>query len=250
MKISTAVTFILPLIMPSVASAALFVDFTSTGDESTVNAGGLTFSSQDSGATGVSFDITVSAVIPGGGGANGGDIVRINGGLGSTVENTGTFLNNIATVPEVLRFTISNVTGLGAGETLQFASLWSQNTRSTSANQSGGYGGTFGNVAADSVTLTSDNASSVVINQSDTGDLGSIFLNGNDGNDTNTGNTFSHAGSSNLSFTNSFDVRLTDLTANNAVVIQGVELVVVPEPSTSLLVLGGLGTLLIRRRRA
>ncbi|MGJ8644810.1 MAG: PEP-CTERM sorting domain-containing protein [Luteolibacter sp.] len=248
MKLTSGSIFLLPFMMTSMASAALIVDFTTAGSAGTVNNDGFTFSSQDLGTTGVSFDITATAVIPGGGGANGGDIVRINGGLGSTVENTGSFLNVIGGVPEVLRFTISNVVGLGAGQTIQLRALLSQNLSSTLATQANGFGGTFGNQAADSVTLTSDNTSTVVINQSDLGDLGSVLLNGNDNNNGNTGNTFEHLGT--LAFTSSFDLRLTDLGANEAVVIQGFDFVVVPEPSTSFWALGGLSLVIVRRRRA
>ena len=246
MKLTTKSIFLLSLMVPSMASAAtLLVDFTTAGNSAAPT--GLTFSSQDIGGTGVSFDITASAVIPSGGGANNGDIVRLNEGLGSTVENVGEFLNIIGGTSEVLRFTISNVTGLLPHQSIQISDLLSQNVRGTSANQSGGYGGTFGNVATDSVTLTSDNTSSFVINQSDAGDLGSSLLNGDNGNTGNTGNTFEH-GAGNLTFTTSFDVALTG-PANDAIVIQGFDFVVVPEPSsTALLGLGGLALILRRRK--
>ena len=65
------------------------------------------------------------------------------GGLGSTVENNGPFVNVINGVPEVLRFTISNVQGLEAGQTLELANLLSQNCNSQEADQTGGYGGTY-----------------------------------------------------------------------------------------------------------
>ena len=234
----------------SASASSIIVDFTATGTNGTVNNGGLVFSSQDLGSTGVTFDITASAVIPVGNGANNGDIARINGGLGSTVANTGAFVNVIGGVPEVLRFTISNVVGLQAGQTLQLTNLLSQNSGSTSANQSGGLGGTFGNVAADSVTITLEGGDNFVINQSDAGDLGSVLLATNDNDDTDTGNTFAHgAGNLDVTTPDFFDVALTDLTENNAVVIQGFGFEVVPEPSsTALLGLGGLAMILRRRK--
>ena len=123
----------------SASAASVIVDFTSVGVSNNENTtGGFEFSSQDLESTGVSFDITVSAVIPDGGGANGGDVLRNNGGVGSTVENTGGFVNVINGVSEVLRFTISNVVGLQAGQTLQLANLLSQNSISTNDDQSGG----------------------------------------------------------------------------------------------------------------
>ena len=255
----TLTSILLPLALTSMASAALIVDFTAAGGNGNVNNGGFVFQSQDPSGTGVSFTITASAVIPAGGGANGGDIFRQNGGLGSTVENTGGFLNvfdangNAGSpanpgVSEVLQFTISNVMGLAPGQQLGLSSLLSQNANSTAADQSGGFGGAFGQQAVDSVTLTSDLGTSIVINQSDDGDQGAILLNSNNNNNGNTGNTFAHAGA--LDFNASFDLALTDLNANNAVTIQGFEFVVIPEPSTSFLALGSLGLLLIRKRRA
>ena len=248
MKIPSNSIFLLPFLIAPVASAALMVDFTSPGSGGGANNGPLIFLSTDPSGTGVSFDITASAVIPAGGGANNGDIARNNGGLGSTVENTGAFLNVIGGVSEVIEFSIGNVVGLGAGESLQLTTLLSQNLSSQNANQTAGFGGTFGNVAQDSLTFTSDNASSIVINQSDAGDTGAILLAGNNGNNTNTGNTFRHFGT--LDFASSFQVAQTDLTRNDAVLIQGFEFTVIPEPSTSLMVLGGFGLLLIRKRRA
>jgi hypothetical protein len=248
MKLFSASVLLLSLVAPPLASAALIVDFTSVGDANTVNTGGFVFSTQDPTGTGVSFTVTATAVIPGGGGANGGDITRLNGGLGSEVENTGAFLNVIGGVSEVLQFTISNVLGLQSFQTLQIKAVLSQNPNSQNANQSGGYGGTFGNDAADSITLTSDSSVASVVNQSDLGDLGSVLLNTNASNNSNTGNTYSHP-AGNLDFTTSFTLAQTNLTANDAVVIQGFEFAVVPEPSSSLMVLGGLGLLLIRKRR-
>lgn len=223
------------------SAVTLLVDFTTAGSSGNVNGGGFVFSSQDMGSTGVTFDVTVSAVNPGGG-ANGasGDIVRINGGLGSTVENSGTFLNVIGGTSEVLTFTISNVTGLGAGQSIQLTSLLSQDVN-------GSFGGTFGDVTQDSITLTSDNTSTLVVNQSGV-DQGSILLAGDDNNAGNTQNTFSHAVGT-FAFTNSFDLALTDLTRNDAIVIQGFDFVVVPEPSsTALLGLGSLALILRRRK--
>ena len=69
-----------------------------------------------------------------------------------------------------------------------------------------------------------------------------------------TGNTFEH-GAGDLGFTSSFSVALTDLTRNDAVLIQGFEFGVVPaaavpEPSSALLLgFGGIASLLRRRRR-
>ena len=249
MKLTSASIFLLPLMTTSMASAALIIDFSSTGPNGTLNNGGFVFSTQDPTGTGVSFDITASAIIPAGGGANSGDISRLNSGLGSTVENTGTFLNVIGGVAEELVFTVSNLTGLAPGQSLQVAAVLSQNANAINANQSGGFGGTFGNQAADSVTLTSDNMSTSVVNQSDDGDLGAILLNADNANATNTGNTFSHD-AGNLDFTDSFSVALTDLNANQAIVVQGFEFAVVPEPATSLMLLGGLSLLFVRKRRA
>ena len=79
------------------------------------NNGGFVFSVSGGAVT---FDITASAVILAGEGQNGGDIIRINAGLGSSVENTGDFINVINGVGEVLQFTVSNVVGLAPGESL------------------------------------------------------------------------------------------------------------------------------------
>ena len=243
----------------SVASADIIVDFTSTGanGENETIATSFTFSSQDPNNTGVSFDVVATAIIPAAGGANSaGNVTSINGGIGSTVENTGTFINIIGDVPEVLEFTITNVSGLGAGESLELVNLLSQNGGSTNADQGGGFGGTFGQLAVDSVTLTSDNGTISVVNQSDDGDLGVSLLNNDAGNAT-TGNTFAHS-ANNLGFTNSFTVELTD-DNTQAVVIQGFQFAVVdtvpdpnavPEPSSALAIFGLLGVGVCKRRRS
>ncbi|BDS08952.1 hypothetical protein NT6N_39920 [Oceaniferula spumae] len=228
----------------SMASAALFADFTAAGGSGGANSDGFVFSVSDGG---VSFDVTASAVIPVGGGANGGDIARINAGLGSTVENTGAFLNVINGTAEVLQFTVSNVSGLSAGESLVVRALLSQNPSSTNADQSGGFGGTFGNVAGDNALITSDDGPSIVVRDADGVDTGSVLLATDENNSNNTGNTFSFS-DGDLAFTDSFTIQINDA-ANNAFVVQGFEFAVVPEPSTSALVgLGGLALLLRRRR--
>ena len=199
--------------LASWASADIIVDFTTAGNSNTINTGGFVFATTDPSGTGVSFTVTASAVIPAGGGANGGNVIRLNAGLGSEVENAGDFLNVIGGVSEVLEFTISNVMGLQANQSLVIQSLLSQNGESQSGDQSGGHGGTFGNNANDSVTLVSDSGSSFVVNQSDTGSLGSMDLAADDDNAGNPGNTFAH-GAGNLGFTNSFTVQQTDLSRN------------------------------------
>ena len=128
--------------------------------------------------------------------------------------------------------------------------LLSQNGGSANADQSGGFGGTFGQLAVDSVTLTSDNGTISVVNQSDDGDLGESLLNA-DNNNANTGNTFAHS-ANNLGFTNSFTVQLTD-DNGQAVVVQGFEFAVVnavPEPSSALVIFGLLGVGVCKRRRS
>ena len=244
--------------LASTSFGALIVDFTAEGSNTggEVNGGPFVFSTTDPSGLGVSFDLVATAVVPMGGGANGGAITSLNGGLGSEVENTGAFLNVINGVPEVLRFTVSNVMGLSAGQTIVITNLLSQNGNSTTMDQTGGFGGTFGNAGADSITIFPDSTSfpgagttGVVVNQSDV-DLGSILLATDSGNTENTGNTFAHApDGGDIAFTSSFDVRLTDLGANNAIVIQGFEFNVIPEPSSFVLVVAALGAGVLRRRR-
>ena len=127
--LTTASILLSLLTLASVASADIIVDFTSTGangdNETTLPS--FTFSSEDPNGTGVSFDVVATAIIPAGGGDNNGNVTTINGGVGSTVENGGTFINIINDVPEVLEFTITNVSGLGAGESLEVVNLLSQN---------------------------------------------------------------------------------------------------------------------------
>ena len=241
--------------LASTSFGSLIVDFTlsggNTGGED--NGGPFIFSTTDPSGTGVSFDLTATGVGPGGGPA---DITRINGGLGSEAENTGNFLNVIGGEPEVLRFTLSNVVGLSAGQMIVITNLLSQNGNSTTIDQTGGFGGTFGQQAVDSITIFPDSTSfpgagttGVVVNQSDV-DLGSILLATDNGVAGNTGNTFAHApDGGDIAFTSSFDVRLTDLGANQAIVIQGFEFNVIPEPSSFVLVVAALGAGVLRRRR-
>ena len=233
---------LISLIPASAAMSQIIADFTApgtNGDSRTVE----TISVAGTGAdAGITFDIDVTAVIPAGGGANGGDVALLNGGFGSTVENGGGFVNVINGVPEVLRFTISNVQGLAAGQTLQLANLLSQNGNSQNPNQGpesgagggNGFGGTFGHQDADSVTLTSDSGASVQIDQSDSGDLGAILLANDNGEAADTGNTFAHSAGG-LDFTDFIDLQLTDLMANEAIVIQGMEFSVFPSDSMGML---------------
>lgn len=250
-KYITLSSALLSMAITSTLSASIIVDFTTAGPNSNVaGTGSFTFTTQDPTGTGVTFDIVVSA-LNAGGGQNGGDVAQRNAGLGSTVENSGTFLNVINGVSEDLVFNITNVVGLAAGESLVVTNLLSQNGSSANADQSGGFGGTFGHAAVDSVTLTSDTGSTSVVNQSDAGDTGAILL-AADSNNATTGNTFAHD-AGNLDFASSFTLVQSDLAANNAVVIQGFEFAVipVPEPSTSLLLgIGGISALLGRRKRA
>ena len=246
--------FVLSLSMVPTSSADIIVDFTSPGTNGDDASGmGFVFTTTDLNATGVSFTITAAEVNPGGG-ANMGDIERLNGGLGSTVENGGGFLNVINGSSEQLSFTVSGVTGLAAGETIELSALLSQNANSTNADQSSGFGGTFGNNVNDGVIITSDLGPAINIVQSDAGDLGSILLASDNGQSTNTGNTFSHS-AGNLAFTNSFTLALDDLTANNAVTIQGFEFEVIPAPAVpeptavSFLGLCGLAGLMRRRKQ-
>ena len=90
--------------------------------------------------------------------------------------------------------------------------------------------------------------------QSDAGDLGAILLASDNGDSTNTGNTFAHS-AGNLAFTNSFTLAQDDLTANNAVTIQGFEFEVIPAPAVpeptavGFLGLCGLAGLMRRRKQ-
>ena len=236
--------------LASTSFGALIVDFTTEGPNAGVNGGPFTFSATDPSGLGVSFDLVATAVAPMGGGANGGAITSLNGGLGSQVENTGAFLNVINGVPEVLRFTVSNVVGLSAGQMIVISNLLSQNSNSTAADQSGGFGGTFGQQSVDSVTISPDSGGSAIINQSDAGDQGAILLAADNGAAGDTGNTFAHApDGGDIAFGTFFDVQLTNLNANDAIVIQGFEFNVVPEPSSFALVVVALGAGVLRRRR-
>ena len=253
-NLGLVIVFVLSLSMVPTSSADIIVDFTSPGNNGDdVSGMGFVFTTTDLNATGVSFTITAAEVNPGGG-ANMGDIVRLNGGLGSTVENGGGFLNVINGSSEQLSFTVSGVTGLAAGETIELSALLSQNANATTANQSSGFGGTFGNNVNDGVNITSDLGPIINIVQSDAGDLGSILLASDNGDSTNTGNTFAHS-AGNLAFTNSFTLALDDLTANNAVTIQGFEFEVIPAPgvpeptAVGFLGLCGLAGLMRRRKQ-
>ena len=260
-NLGLVLVFVLSLSMVPTSSASIIVDFTTPGTSADVITGAsFVFTTQDPTGTGVSFTVTAAEVNPGGG-ANGpmGDIARLNGGLGSTVENGGGFVNVIGGVSEQLSFTVSGVTGLAVGETIELSALLSQNANSTNANQSSGFGGTFGNNVNDGVIITSDLGPSINIVQSDAGDLNAILLNSDNGDSTNTGNTFAHS-AGNLAFTNSFTLALDDLTANNAITVQGFEFEVIPAPvvpapavpeptAFGFLGLCGLAGLMRRRKR-
>ena len=233
-------------VFSSQASADIIVDFTSPGPLNVTTAG-LEVQTVTETVTGVSFTVTASDVTVNN--TNSGGLTTRNNGLGSDARNNGTFLNFIGGESEIIQFTLSGVTGLAANQSIILSDLLSQNARSTSADQSGGLGGTFGNVAGDDVVLTSDLGNTFRIFQSDTGDLGSILLNANDTSSTDPiGNTFAHS-ANDFEFNNSFTISLT---ANDAVEIQGLRFAVVtavPEPtSTVLLGLGALGFVLRRRR--
>ena len=225
----------------------VIVDFTAPGALNVTTAG-LEVQTVTEPVTGVSFTVTASDVTVNN--TNSGGLTTRNNGLGSNARNNGTFLNLIGGESEIIQFTLSGVTGLAPNQSIILSDLLSQNARSIAADQSGGLGGTFGNVAGDDVVLTSDLGNTFRIFQSDTGDLGSILLNANDTSSTDPiGNTFAHS-ANDFEFNNSFTISLT---ANDAVEIQGLRFAVVtaavPEPtSTALLGLGALGFVLRRRR--
>lgn len=188
----------------------------------------------DLNSTGVTF--TVLVTVPSGAPAAA-NLWRFATGFGNQQDG-----NNFFNTNEGLEFTISNVAGLAAGETLEFAGVVSQNPINTSADQSGGFGGTFGNNPGDSLTVTSDNGGSVVINSEDNS-LGATHLNTN-GNSATTGETFLHD-NGNLTFTDSIVVTNT---SNQGYVFSGLKFDVIPAPAAvpepSSLAILGLGGLL------
>lgn len=230
--------------MVSMTSAAVIVDFTSTGGQGGVNAANATQTVTDT-ATGITFTLTATAVP---GTLVAGGLTTLNPGLGATTENTGTFFNE-NNGGEVLLFTVSSITGLTTGETVSFeiANILSQDPLNAPLGVPTNTGVEFLDVTDDAVILTSDSTATVTVDSSSTSvDLGSSLLNANNGN-AFSGNTFS-IDAGDLAFTNSFTIT----NDGGGFLVQGFEIntVVVPEPSAAVLLgLGGLA-LLRRRKRA